>query len=53
MIKRLSDTLEKIKETVFKSTVLRVVFYLLIALALLSVFLFTGKTEISFVYNEF
>ncbi|NLM60565.1 MAG: teichoic acid D-Ala incorporation-associated protein DltX [Clostridiales bacterium] len=53
MIKQLSAAIEKIKETVFKYTVLRVICYLIIALALLLVFLYTEKAEISFVYNEF
>lgn len=53
MIKRLTDIITKVKTTAYNSTPLRIACYLCIAAALLLAYLFSGGSEISFVYNEF
>lgn len=53
MIKRLSNTITKTKELLFRHAVPRIVCYLAIAAALLLFWLFSGETEVSFVYNAF
>lgn len=53
MIRRLIGIITDIKAFVYNSAPLRIVCCLLIAAAMLLVYLYSETAEVSFVYNEF
>lgn len=53
MIGRLSNIITQIKETLYKSTPLRLLTYLAIIAALLLFWLYSDGEAVAFVYNEF
>ncbi len=52
-MKKLTNFITNISAKVYSNTALRILFYLLVILALLFIYLLTDGAKIEFVYNDF
>ncbi len=52
-MKKLIRTITDISTSLFNNSILRIMFYLLVIVALVAMYLFTDGQKIEFVYNDF